>query len=1016
MNIPYNNIRGGLFTYCQTVILFCILLLGINQVNAQQIPVNSIKDERSPIYAFINATLHVDAYTVVENATLLIENEKILDAGKNVKIPNEAIVIDCSGKHILPSFIDAYSTIGMPVGKKTYESRPQYTSSKKGPWYWNETVHPEVHGARLFEFQDESASGLRQKGFGLANVHQRDGIVRGTGAVVALSNHDENKIIVKPYATQHFSFNKGQSRQEYPGSQTGAIALMRQFFYDVEFWKNEKNRKETNLSLEDFLQWEKLPYVLETSDKQEIFRGARIAKEFGFRFVYKAVGNEYQRAADIASLNTTLIIPLTFPQAMDMTNAWDANEASLSDLKHWEMAPLNPSVLKNHQIRFAITSDGCSMPDFFQHMYKACHHGLDSATLLAALTTVPAEILGLSSQAGSLHKNKWANFLITEAYPGHEKFRILENWIMGKQYVTNARTDQTDFTGEYLLQIPELSFFHLKKLVVVGQPQKYQATLHISDSTKIACQIKQEQHLISLHYYAHAMGGFVRISIHKSEKDKWSGLLTNPNGHTYNIWLQQLEVESSQNNIQEKDKPIIGETVYPFRSFGFTATEWKEVENKKSWLITNTTVWTCESTGVLTQADVWIENGKIRKVGRGIKADKDAIIIDGSGLHLTPGLIDEHSHIALSRGVNEAAESSSAEVRMSDVINAEDINIYRQLAGGVTTSQLLHGSANPIGGQSALIKLRWGRSAEQMLFENAPGFIKFALGENVKQSNWGDAYSIRYPQSRMGVEQFYYDMFAQAVEYAKKKEKDRGKNMELEILVEILQSKRFITCHSYVQSEINMLMKVADSLGFKVNTFTHILEGYKVADKMKSHPVNASTFSDWWAYKMEVMDAIPYNASLLTRMGVNTCINSDDAEMARRLNQEAAKAIKYGGLTREEALKLVTINPARMLRIDHKVGSIREGKDADIVIWSDEPLSIYAKPLYTFVDGIQYYSYQRNQELIQRDKKEKNRLIQKMLDAMNNGHQVVPITLKKYWLYDCEDLHADDEELLRIEP
>jgi imidazolonepropionase-like amidohydrolase len=386
-------------------------------------------------------------------------------------------------------------------------------------------------------------------------------------------------------------------------------------------------------------------------------------------------------------------------------------------------------------------------------------------------------------------------------------------------------------------------------------------------------------------------------------------------------------------------------------------------------------------------------------------------------MHLTNGIIDEHSHIAMTRGVNEAGQSSTAEVRMGDVLNADDINIYRQLSGGVTTSQLLHGSANAIGGQSALIKLRWGRSENELLFEGAPGFIKFALGENVKQSNWGDHNVTRYPQTRMGVEQFYYEMFNRAKEYAAKKKSAKGpfrKDLDLETLVEILEGKRFITCHSYVQSEINMLMNVADSLGFKVNTFTHILEGYKVADKMKEHGAHASTFSDWWAYKMEVNDAIPYNAAILTRVGVNTCINSDDAEMARRLNQEAAKAMKYGHLTEEEAWKLCTLNPAKMLHIDDKVGSIIAGKDADLVLWSANPLSIYAKVKFTMIDGIIYYSEERDAQLLSYNQTEKNRLIQKMMKAISDGEEGVPLAKKQYYLYECETMDNHDFEMIQI--
>ena len=465
----------------------------------------------------------------------------------------------------------------------------------------------------------------------------------------------------------------------------------------------------------------------------------------------------------------------------------------------------------------------------------------------------------------------------------------------------------------------------------------------------------------------------------------------------------------------QKEKDLkLGPVYYPFTAYGTTNTLQAE-----KMVIKNATIWTNESPAVLTETDVLINKGKIIQIGKNIQAP-DAKVIDAAGKYLTSGIIDEHSHIAITRGVNEGTQSNTAEVSIGDALDPDDINIYRQLAGGVTTSQLLHGSANPIGGQSAVIKLRWGKMAEELKFEGASPFIKFALGENVKQSNWGDRQQTRFPQTRMGVEQVYIDAFTRAKEYeaeklfyaklsaaAKAKTISPRFDLELETMLEILNKKRFISCHSYVQSEINMLMHVADSFNFKVNTFTHILEGYKVADKMKAHGANASTFSDWWAYKFEVMDAIPYNAAILTKVGVNTAINSDDAEMARRLNQEAAKAIKYGALTEIEAWKLVTLNPAKMLHIDHRVGSIKAGKDADLVLWNTNPLTIDAKPEKTIIDGVIYFDSERDLALRKQIAKEKERLIQKMLDQKKLGMPSQKATIKEKKLYHCDDMENE---------
>jgi imidazolonepropionase-like amidohydrolase len=324
------------------------------------------------------------------------------------------------------------------------------------------------------------------------------------------------------------------------------------------------------------------------------------------------------------------------------------------------------------------------------------------------------------------------------------------------------------------------------------------------------------------------------------------------------------------------------------------------------------------------------------------------------------------------------------------------------LAGGVTQSQILHGSANPIGGRSAIIKLKWGETSNNMIDKNAPKFIKFALGENVKQSNW-NSFS-RFPQTRMGVEQVYTDYFQRAREYdlIKKSGNAYRKDIEMEVIAEIINKERFISCHSYVQSEINMLMKVAENFNFNINTFTHILEGYKVADKMKAHGAGGSTFSDWWAYKYEVNDAIPYNAAIMHSQGVLTAINSDDAEMSRRLNQEAAKSIKYGGVSEEDAWKFVTLNPAKLLHIDDKVGSIKVGKDADIVLWSGHPLSVNSKAEKTIIEGKIYFDLERDSEMRKAIKIERNKLINLMLLEKSKGKETQSPKKKENKINHCD--------------
>jgi imidazolonepropionase-like amidohydrolase len=480
----------------------------------------------------------------------------------------------------------------------------------------------------------------------------------------------------------------------------------------------------------------------------------------------------------------------------------------------------------------------------------------------------------------------------------------------------------------------------------------------------------------------------------------WKGKGQSPDGDWLD-WTAEFIKEIPDTSKPPKKDTIdfatMSKVTYPFVGYGN-----EEVPQAENVIIKNATVWTNEKEGILKNADVIIKGAKIAGVGTNLSC-AECQTIDGANKNVTSGIIDEHNHIAIQEGVNEGTEASSAEVRIGDVITSEDINIYRQLSGGVVAAQLLHGSANPIGGQSGIVKFRWGYVPEKMKIEGADGFIKFALGENVKQSNWGDRYNIRYPQTRMGVEQTYVNEFTRAREYEKalKEKKNVRRDLELDALVEILNKKRFITCHSYVQSEINMLMHVADSFGFRVNTFTHILEGYKVADKLKAHGANASTFADWWAYKYEVIDAIPYNATIMTKVGINTAINSDDAEMARRLNQEAAKSVKYGGMAEEDAWKMVTLNPAKMLHLDSHMGSIKVGKDADIVIWDNDPLSIYASVEKTFVDGVCFYDKERDRAKRETIRRERTRLALKMLDEKKAGAPVQEASKKTQTEYSC---------------
>ncbi|MES2835998.1 MAG: amidohydrolase family protein [Bacteroidota bacterium] len=979
---------------------FCSFTLLFSSVKSQEtFPFNGPKNEKHILYAFVNATVFVDYQTKIEGATLLVQDGKVVSVSKNAP-PKNALIIESKGKIIYPSFIDAFTNYGMPEVKKgKREDRNQFLSTKKGAYNWNQAIKPEINSAELFTADNASAETFRKLGFGAVHTQASDGICRGTGAVVLLSNEKENTLFVSSKSSANYSFDKGSSTQDYPSSLMGSIALLKQTYLDAEWYSKNDKTKETNISLEAFNQTQNLTQLFEVKDKYNVLRAVKIAKEFGKSYVFKTAGDEYMAIKEIAETKSSLIVPLNFPEAFDVSDPLDAHNISLEDLKHWENAPFNPYYLHLNKIPFSITSaDLKEKKTFLTKLKKAIDCGLPVSEALKALTYFPAKQLGVDNVVGALKPGMLANFIICNNELGSAKFNVEENWIKGEQFVIE-KPETVDIRGKYDFVIDSNKLV----LTIDGESSKPKATFS-KDTIKYKSTISIERKLINFTYVVDSKT--IRLSGEVLPGDSvLKGIAINESG-AQNYWNAKL-IESKKTEAKPDSnstkKEELGSVWFPNMAYGFDT-----LPTKNNYLIKNTNVWTNEQEGILKNYDVLVQNGKITKIDKNISAT-GVEIIDGKEKHLTAGIIDEHSHIAISGGVNEWAQASSAEVSISDVVNPEDINIYRQLAGGVTVAQLLHGSANPVGGQSAIIKLRWGQTPEKMKIEGADGFIKFALGENVKQS--GSLGGARFPQSRMGVEQSFYDIFIRAKEYESQKNnalKNKTafrKDLELETISEILNKKRFITCHSYVQSEINMLMHVADSMKFRVNTFTHILEGYKVADKMKNHGVGASTFSDWWAYKFEVMDAIPYNAALLTQQGVVTAINSDDAEMARRLNQEAAKTVKYGGLSEEEALKTVTLNPAKLLHLEAKMGSIKVGKDADIVLWTNNPLSVYAKAEKTFIDGVCLYDRTKEETIKQQNNNERQRIIQKMIDAKSGGEKTQKANSKKQqYHYHCDSL------------
>ncbi|WP_342646668.1 amidohydrolase family protein [Mucilaginibacter sp. CSA2-8R] len=1003
------------------ILLACFALLITHLSYAQEtFPVNGSWDIRSGQYAFTNATIVVNANQTISNGTLIIKDGYIESVGAGGSAPKGYVTVDLKGKFIYPGLVDAFTTYGIPEvprqagGFGGFNRVSVPVSTKPGPYGWNDAIRPDVQARKLFHVNTIRADELKRNGFGAVQTLVQDGIARGTSSVLTLANASDNEVMIKDEVAAHYSFSKGTAATNYPSSLMGSIALLRQTYYDAQWYKGQN--KEYNISLAEFNRTQALPQIFEVSDVQSILRADKIAKEFAKQYIYKTDGQEYQRIDVIKALNASFIVPLNFPAAFDVEDALEARNISYAQMKNWELAPTNPAALEKAGIRFAITSAGLNNArDFWTNLRTAITNGLSEKQALMSLTEVPASMLGVSDKVGSLAKGKVANFIITSSNLFKSDNIIYENWVQGQKFVV-SKMDVSDLRGTYSLSGSGLAN---TTLVIGGTPGAYTANISRTgaDSARAQGTIVRTGDLVNLYFdLKNKPSGNIRLNGYITSLSpvtlRGEGAL--PDGGAVR-WTATYTGAAPTGGFsgrggrgagadQTAKTPVVGPVVYPFVAFGNTS-----IPKTETTLFKNATVWTNEKEGILQNADVLIEGGKIKAVGKNLSA-AGAKVIDATGKHISAGIIDEHSHIAASNGINEGTQSVTSEVRIADVIDAEDINIYRQLAGGVTTSHILHGSANAIGGQTQLMKHRWGLLPEQLKFEGSDGFIKFALGENVKQSNrsasFGDA-NVRFPQTRMGVEQVYIDAFTRAKEYKAAraaKNSTTRRDLELDALVEILDGKRFITCHSYVQSEINMLMHVADSMGFKINTFTHILEGYKVADKMKARRIAGSTFSDWWAYKMEVAEAIPYNGKLMHEVGVLTGFNSDDAEMARRLNQEAAKAVTYGTMSQEDALKLVTLNPAKMMHIENRVGSLKPGKDADLVLWSANPLSIYAVAEKTYVDGVPYWDYAKDAEQQKALKADEGRIIQKMIESKSRGNATQRPAFQRPRLYECTDI------------
>ena len=953
-------------------------------------PVVGVSDRRVEIYGFKNARIVVDYQTSLENSDILISEGRIQAVGQNLSFPKGTVIIDLSGKTVYPSFVDAYAgNYGIKSQAQPADANPyaafigQQQTGRQGSLptpepriadYWNDGINASYDISSEFIPDSKTAGEYRQAGFGAVVTFKTDGIARGTSALVTMGEGKANNVLLKNKATANYSLGRSRSADLYPASQFGIIALIRQVNYDAQWYKQLPPGYFHDDGIEAYTSNLSLPQVFEVTNKLEVMRADRIGKEFGINYIIKGGGDEYQALDEIKKAGNKLIIPVNFPDAPDVKDPYDAAAVSYATLRHYELAPSNLSKLAEAGLTFAITSSDLRQRSLFlANLRKAVKYGLPEADALKALTTTPATMIGAADLVGAIKKNMIANLLITSGDVFNDDCVIYENWIQGVPYrFVDLRI--RDLRGTYEITADTAKF----KMVLSGTFDKPAIKITYDTTQVRGATFSIDKDLVSITFEKSRTK--FRLTGYPSGKDlEGRGQLDNGR---WISWRAAYISSATGPDQRKKPSPLVpelGKVIHPFTAYGRA-----ELPTREDILFKNATVWTNEKEDILQNTDVLVQKGKIVKIGRNLSAD-GVKVIDATGMHLTPGLIDEHSHIALD-ATNEMGQAITSEVRAGDVVDPEDISIYRQLAGGVTAAHILHGSANPVGGQSVIIKHRWGLSAEELKVDNQTTFLKHALGENVKRS------ASRYPNTRMGTEQIIRDTYQRAIDYNNKwkawnalKPAERiGKiaprrDLELDAIVDVLEKRSFIACHTYVQSEGTMLMDIARDFGVKVNTFIHFNEGYKIADQIKEHGAAASVFSDWWDYKYEVYEGIAYNAAMLLKQGVLTCLHSDDAEMGRRLNQEAAKVVKYGGISETEALKLVTLNPAKILHLDDRLGSIKPGKDADLVLWTDNPLSIYSHASKTMIDGTIYFDEDSDRQMKTQMDSERNRIIANIL-------------------------------------
>jgi imidazolonepropionase-like amidohydrolase len=997
----------------QGILLALIILSVAAPAATQTTPIEGLRDRPPGVHALTGATVVTAPGRVVEGATVVVRDGVIEAVGPRVAVPADARVWDLTGRTLYPGFIDAYTDVGMRA-----ELPEEEDATGRGAVYWSPQVRSFVDAvAELARDDDARPATLRSQGFAVAMTVPRIGMFRGQAAAISLGQGPVAERVIRQGVAQGVALQRDVTVDRgYPTSAMGAYAFIRQTLHDA-YWHSGaraayerdprgSTRPELNAALAALgpVTRGEQPLLIETRNEEEVLRALALRDDFPVRLWLRGNGFEYRLLEHARRIDVPLILPVDFPATPEADGAESALNLSLSALRHWHRAPENPARLAEAGVEFALTSDGlANRGEFLGNVRRAVERGLPVDVALAALTTVPARYLGIEATHGTIEPGRAANLVVTDGDLFRSSSRIEAVWIDGRRFEP-APAPPIDLRGEW--QVTAIGAERMDgTLTLTGTPARLTGTFAApgaqTDLTTVRVSGPGPQLQITFPGEVLGHEGTVRLSASATATalHGWAEL---PDGRRFN-WIADRsgdpaprtdapdapDAPDATSETPDADGPadalphgtVGGATiadVRPAMEYGRAGLP----DQPRDVLIRGATIWTMGPEGLLDDADLHVRQGRVVRVGHGLPVPAGAMVIDAGGRHITPGLIDPHLHSGIAGGVNETGGAIVPEVRIGDVLTIDNIWMYRQLAGGLTTANLMHGSANPIGGQNQPIKLRWGGLPDDLRFEGAPRNVKFALGENVVRL------PDRYPSTRMGVDEIIRDHFRAARAYEAawqewERNRRRGvqprRDLRMDALVDILNGDIQVQSHSYRQDEILMLMRLVEDFDFRVKAFHHGVEAFKVAQELAAHGAGAVVWSDWSSFKIEAYDATTYNARILHDAGVLTALHSDNSQIAARMNWEAAKMLRTG-MAEVDALALVTINPARILGIEQRVGSLEPGKDADFVVWSEHPLSTATRAEQTWIDGRRYFDIDEDRQLRREVEQERARLLQLVLE------------------------------------